>query len=190
MAASSITCCGEWPLADQTQVPDPLPNRSLLLTGVFLGVVMVGLAVAWLLSDDAAVAEVGGKAPDFTVELLDGGSFSLADHLADDGRPMVVNLWASWCLPCLEEIPDISDFAARHADVAVIGVAVEDVREDSESFAEEFSLSYPLAFGSNEFRDAYPTVGLPATFIIDPDGNVSSIVNGIVDQESLEELTG
>jgi hypothetical protein len=64
------------------------------------------------------------------------------------------------------------------------------VREDSESFAEEFSLSYPLAFGSNEFRDAYPTVGLPATFIIDPDGNVSSIVNGIVDQESLEELTG
>jgi thiol-disulfide isomerase/thioredoxin len=160
-----------------------------LLTGVFVGVVVVGLAVAWLLGDDAAIAEVGGKAPDFSVELLSGGSFSLADHLAEDGRPLVVNLWASWCLPCRDEIPDISDFAARHAEVAVIGVAVEDVREDSESFAAEFSPAYPLAFGSNEFREAYPTVGLPATFVIDPDGNVSSIVNGIVDQESLRGLT-
>jgi thiol-disulfide isomerase/thioredoxin len=155
-----------------------------------VGVVVTGLAVAWLLSDNVAVAEVGAPAPDFTVVLLNGGSFSLGDHLADDGRPLVVNLWASWCPPCLEEIPDISDFAASHDEVAVIGVAVEDVREDSEAFAAELSPSYPLAFGGKEFRDAYPSVGLPATFIIDPDGNVSSIVNGIVDQESLEELTG
>lgn len=190
MAGSSTTCCGGWPLADPTQSPDPLPNRSLLLTGVFVGVVVAGLAVAWLLSDNVAVAEVGAPAPDFTVVLLNGGSFSLGDHLADDGRPLVVNLWASWCPPCLEEIPDISDFAASHDEVAVIGVAVEDVREDSEAFAAELSPSYPLAFGGKEFRDAYPSVGLPATFIIDPDGNVSSIVNGIVDQESLEELTG
>jgi thiol-disulfide isomerase/thioredoxin len=155
-----------------------------------VGVVVVGLAVAWLLNDQPKVAEVGARAPDFTVEIINGGSFSLADHLADDDRPLVINLWASWCLPCREEIPDISDFAQTHAEVAVLGVAVEDAREDSESFAAEMATSYPLAFGSKAFRDAYPTVGLPATFIIDADGNVSSIVNGIVDQESLEDLTG
>ena len=155
-----------------------------------MGVVVLGLAVAWLFSDDAAVAEVGGQAPDFTVELLNGGSFSLGDHLADDGRPLVVNLWASWCLPCRDEIPDISRFASTHPEVAVLGVAVEDVLEDSEAFAGEMSPFYPLAVGKDEFREAYPTVGLPATFIIDPDGTVSSIVNGIVDQESLAELTG
>jgi len=189
MVESSITYCGGWRLTDQTEVPDPLPNRSLLLTGVFLGVVAVGLGAAWLVSDDTAVAEVGAKAPDFTVELLDGGSFTLDDHLADDGRPLVLNLWASWCPPCRDEIPDISDFAEANEDVAVLGVAVEDVLEDSKSLAAELAPSYPLAFGGKEFREAYPTVGLPATFIIDPDGSVSNIVNGIVDQESLEELT-
>jgi thiol-disulfide isomerase/thioredoxin len=154
-----------------------------------VGVVVVGLAIAWLLSDDTEVAEVDGVAPSFSVELLDGGSFTLDDHLADDGRPLVLNLWASWCLPCRDEIPDISDFAEAHADVAVLGVAVEDVLEDSQSFANELAPSYPLAFGGQEFREAYPTVGLPATFIVESDGTVSSIVNGIVDQESLEELT-
>ena len=189
MAASSITCCGGWPLTDQSQAPDPLPKRSLLLTGVFVGVVVVGLAVAWLVSGYTEVAAVGAQAPNFTVELLDGGSFTLEDHLAEDGRPLVLNLWASWCLPCRGEIPEISDFAIEHAGVAVLGVAVEDVRADSEAFAEEMSPSYPLAFGSKEFREAYPTLGLPATFIIEPDGTVSSIVNGIVDQELLEEMT-
>jgi thiol-disulfide isomerase/thioredoxin len=153
-------------------------------------VVLVGLGVAWLLSDGVKVAAVGAKAPNFTVELLDGGSFSLSQHLAEDGRPLVLNLWASWCPPCREEMPDISDFAETHADIAVLGVAVEDVLEKSRAFAAELSPSYPLAFGSKEFRDAYPSVGLPATFIVDPDGTVSSIVNGIVDEESLEELTG
>lgn len=154
-----------------------------------MGVVVVGLAVAWLLNEGTEVAEVGGEAPNFSVELLDGGSFTLDDHLADDGRLLVLNLWASWCLPCREEIPDISDFAESRPDVAVLGVAVEDVLGDSESFANELAPSYPLAFGGKEFREAYPTVGLPATFIIESDGTVSSIVNGIVDQEALEELT-
>jgi thiol-disulfide isomerase/thioredoxin len=153
-------------------------------------VVIVGLAIAWLFSDHKAVATVGAEAPTFTVELLEGGSFNLEDHLADDGRPLILNLWASWCLPCRDEIPQISDFASTHGDVAVLGVAVEDARADSEAFALEMSPSYPLAFGSKEFREAYPTVGLPATFVIEPDGTVSSIVNGIVDAESLEEMTG
>ena len=183
-------CCGGWPLTDPAEVPDPLPKRSLLLTGVFVGVVAAGLAVAWLVSDHTAVAAVGDKAPDFTVELLDGGSFALDDHLTDDGRLLVLNLWASWCLPCRTEIPEISEFASTHPDVAVLGVAVEDARTDSEVFAGEMSPSYPLAFGSKEFREAYPTVGLPATFIIEPDGTVSNIVNGLVDQEALEEMTG
>ncbi|HLF44701.1 MAG TPA: TlpA disulfide reductase family protein [Acidimicrobiia bacterium] len=141
------------------------------------------------MDDHTEVAVVGAGAPNFSVALLDGGSFTLSEHLAEDGRPLVLNLWASWCLPCRDEIPEISAFAETHTDVAVLGVAVEDVLEDSRSFAAELAPSYPLAFGSNQFREAYPTVGLPATFIIEPDGTVSSIVNGIVDRDSLEALT-
>ena len=190
MVGFFTSSCGGWHLTDPAEVPDPLPRRSLLLTAVFVGVVAAGLGVAWLVGDHTAVAAVGDTAPNFTVELLDGGSFTLEDHLADDGRPLVLNLWASWCLPCRTEIPEISEFASTHSDVAVLGVAVEDARADSQAFAGEMSPSYPLGFGSKEFREAYPTVGLPATFVIEPDGTVSSIVNGIVDIEMLEEMTG
>jgi len=152
--------------------------------------VVVGLAVAWIVGNNSDVAAVGEEAPDFTVALLDGGSFNLSQHLVEDGRPLVLNLWASWCLPCRDEIPDLSAFANTHPDIAVLGVAVRDALPDSQAFAEAISPSYPVAFGDKAFSNAYPNYFLPSTYYIDSDGTVSSIVNGIVDQESLEELTG
>jgi thiol-disulfide isomerase/thioredoxin len=151
---------------------------------VFLAVVAGGLAVAWLLgSDTAEVARVGDPAPDFTVELIDGGSFTLSET---DG-PVVVNFWASWCPPCRDEIPDISMFAAANPDVTVIGVAVEDVEENARRFAAEIDASYPLALGTDEVEEAYPRIGLPVTYIID-DGVVTEVYNGVVDEEVLAGL--
>lgn len=149
---------------------------------MFVGVVIVGLLVAWLLGD------LGGTevAPDFTVELLDGGSFTLSEHLAEDGRPLILNLWAHWCAPCRAEMPAISDYATAHPEIAVLGVAVEDVREKAAEFAEEVQVSYPLGFDESEFRDLYPTIGLPGTYFINPDGTVAGVINGIVTEESLE----
>jgi thiol-disulfide isomerase/thioredoxin len=156
----------------------------LLLTGVFVAVVAAGLAAAWLIGDrgDAVEPDV---APDFTVDLLDGGTFTLSEHLAEDGRPLILNLWASWCVPCRVEIPDISAYSESTDDVAVLGVAVEDRLEDSVAFANEVQASYPLAFGNEDFRISYPSLGLPATYFIDSDGTIASIFNGIVTEETL-----
>lgn len=150
--------------------------------------VLAGLAIGWLLrSGPVTVAEIGSPAPDFTVELTEGGSFTLLDHR---GGPVVVNLWASWCVPCRTEIPAISAFAAAHPDVVVIGVAVEDADDASRAFAKEIGAGYPLALGTSAFEDAYPRIGLPATYVLDERGVVTDIYNGIIDEEILDGLVG
>jgi len=162
-----------------------------LLTGVFAGVVLIGLAVAWAIggSGGSAVAEVGAPAPDFTVDLLDGGSFSLSEHIADDGRPLIINLWASWCVPCREEMPDLSAFAEKNPDIAIVGVAVEDQLEAARAFGAEIDPVYSLAFGNEAFDEAYPNFGLPVTYFLDADGGVTEVFNGILTPVTLEELT-
>ena len=155
---------------------------------MFIGVVGLGLAITWAVGDRGQTAAVGDAAPDFTVELLDGGSFSLDDHLATDGRPLVINLWASWCAPCREEIPDLSAFALAHPDIAVIGVAVEDQPDDSRALADELGPSYPLALGNTEFEEAYPNFGLPVTFFLNGDGTVTGVHNGVLTDEILTEM--
>lgn len=148
----------------------------------------VGLLIGWILQSDSsssAVATQGEPAPNFTVELVEGGTYTLSESV---GQKVVLNLWASWCPPCREEIPDISIFAEANPDIDVIGVAVEEPAQTAIDFANEIGASYPLAIGTEEFEDAYPNFGLPVTYIIDEDGNVATVWNGIVDQFVLDDL--
>ncbi len=161
-----------------------------MLTGVFVGVVAIGLAVAWAFGGTPTTAQTGETAPDFSVELIDGGEFSLARHIEEDGRPLVVNLWASWCAPCREEIPALSAFAESHPDVAVLGVAVEDRPEESRLLAGQLDPAYPLALGVPGFESAYPNFGLPITYFLDGNGAVTEVYNGILTEEKLAERFG
>ncbi|HEX6299178.1 MAG TPA: TlpA disulfide reductase family protein [Acidimicrobiia bacterium] len=165
--------------------PGPLPRPNLKLTGVFALVVAVGLVIGWIVGrDSAGIAEIGERAPDFSVELIDGGTFNLSQAR---GRPVIVNLWASWCAPCREEIPDISAFASANPDVTVVGVAVQDPEKSAREFAATIGATYPLALGTPGFEDAYPHLGLPATYIVDEDGTVIEVINGIVNEEILTD---
>jgi thiol-disulfide isomerase/thioredoxin len=137
--------------------------------------------------DPGGIAEVGEPAPDFTVEVISGGEFTLSEQT---GHPVVLNLWASWCEPCRIEIPDISVFAEDHPGVVVIGVSVRDDPQSARDFAAEVDAGYPLALGTNEFEDSYPTFGLPATYVLDENGVVTDVFNGIVDENLLAEVVG
>ena len=127
-------------------------------------------------------------APDFSVRTIGGGDFTLSKHLAEDGRPVILNLWASWCFPCRAEMPAIDAFASAHPEVAVVGVSVQDDPVAAEEFAQEIGVTYPLGHDEkDEVNDAYRPLGLPATFVISADGVITERVFGQVTEASLED---
>lgn len=131
----------------------------------------------------------GDAAPDFTIELLDGTTFSLSGHLATDGRPVLLNLWASWCNPCREEMPALDAASRAHPDVYFLGIAVEDDPLAAEAFAAEVAVSYPLGIDESERVGLlYPSPGLPTTFLISTDGVIVRTVYGRLDQADIEEM--
>lgn len=155
---------------------------------LFVGALIVGVVVAAVVGSSDPTAELGSMAPPFTVDLLDGGSFDLESHLREDGRPVVLNLWGSWCPPCRSEVPEISDFAAANEDVYVIGVTIRDPIENTRLFVSEVKPTYDIGIGNEAFLARYPSFGLPNTFVIDSNGKITQYVAGVVTANSLHQL--
>lgn len=148
-----------------------------------------GAAVVPTLPAAGAQDTDGEQAADFTVGLFDGSLFSLSGHQQDDGRPVFLNLWASWCPPCREEMPAINQASLAHPEVLFIGVAVEDDPVAAEEFGQEIGVSYPLAVEESDFFiEEYGYFGLPAAYLISADGIIVSKIFGGVDEEDLNDL--
>ena len=126
-------------------------------------------------------------APTFTLETLDGATFDLAEHVATDGRPIVLNLWASWCPPCRAEMPSINTAAQRHPEVLFLGVAVEDDPQEAADFVEEIGVTYTISLDDGSVEEAYPVLGLPGTIFITADGTIAKNHFGIVTVDSLDD---
>lgn len=87
----------------------------------------------------------------------------------------MLNFWATWCAPCLKEMPDLSALAAMRQDVRVMGLAFEDISPaDMRAFLEKHPVTYPIAIADvyNPPADFAPPRGLPTTYLIAPDGKV------------------
>ena len=180
-----------------------LRRRLILLGFVAVVAIVVGVVAAVMRSNEPApqvavpvLPDAGGPgvqvddpAADFTVELLDGTVFNLDDHPTGDGRPVFLNLWASWCVPCRNEMPAIQAASERWPSVYFLGVAVEDDPTAAADFAEEIGVTYPLAIDETDIVNvAYPHFGLPATFLIAEDGTIASQVFGEVVESEIDSL--
>jgi thiol-disulfide isomerase/thioredoxin len=162
-----------------------------LLLGIIAGVAIVATACSSAAESGVISSTVPSNveiAPSFSVPTSDGGEFSLAEHMANDGRPIFLNLWASWCFPCREEMPAIDRSAQEFPKVAFIGVSVQDSRSDAEAFAEEIGVTYLLGFDEQDAVDgAYEPLGLPASYLISSDGIILERIFGKVTEEDLAE---
>ena len=104
-------------------------------------------------------------------------------------RPTVVNLWASWCGPCKEEMPAVQRFATANPGVRVVGIAIDDAPDAARDFAREVGVKFPLGVDSDDgVGDGYGVTGLPTTFLLDRQGRLASTWAGPVTEDDLTTL--
>lgn len=124
---------------------------------------------------------------DFTLDDLDGKAVSLSDYR---GRWVVVNFWASWCSPCVRELPQLIDYQRKHPDVQVLGINFEEISAgEARQFLTRFDMNYPhLKIGSAPLEPFEPLRGLPTTAIVSPAGEMVERHMGPVTADSLEAI--
>jgi cytochrome c biogenesis protein CcmG, thiol:disulfide interchange protein DsbE len=132
------------------------------------------------------VATVGRPAPRVELPGLRGGRVRLADLR---GRPVVVNFWASWCPPCLAEMPEFQRVHHRLGGrVAFVGVNQRDQPQAAERLASSTGVTYPLAIDpAGRSFDAFGGLGMPTTVLIRVDGTVAEVFAGQLDEALLGE---
>ncbi len=143
------------------------------------------IIVLWLLSWPALALEEGEPAPDFTLPTLggDGETITLSDLR---GQVVYVDFWASWCLPCVRSLPEISMLYDDYHDQGfeVVAITIDNPIEDANAFLEELDtpLDYRLAADTDaDVMDAYGVRGMPTSFLVDRDGTIRMVHEGYRD---------
>lgn len=143
--------------------------------------------------DAAPDAATGGAVaktadmPRFQAKAVDGREYDLASHR---GQWVVVNFWATWCGPCLQEMPELSALHAMRGNVEVVGLAYEDIEPDEmRAFLDKHPVAYPIVILDpyNPPADFATPRGLPMTYLIAPDGKVARQFLGPVDARQIEQ---
>jgi cytochrome c biogenesis protein CcmG/thiol:disulfide interchange protein DsbE len=154
----------------------------------FLAVLaVVSLLGFGLLSKGGASIEVGEAAPAGPLPRLDGnGSGSVGDYR---GRWVLVNFWASWCVPCREESPALERFYRAHGGprFTVLGIDTRDLTDDGRDFVARYGVTYPqLRDGDGDAANDFGTTGVPESFLVNPKGRLVLIRRGPVDGSYLD----
>ena len=158
------------------------------------GLVAFGLAVAgfvallaWGLLNQSPVTGKSGStrlhkpAPEFTLPLFEGDQLTLSEQ---SGRPVVINFWASWCVPCRLEARDLEEAwrSYRDRNVLFVGVQTQDTEEEGRAYLSEFAVTYPNVMdGDGKVTVDYGVIGLPVTFFVDEGGIVVHRWVGAID---------
>ena len=182
-------------MSDPDPVPVTRPRRRLAVwVAAALAVTLIALVVVLAKSEPATTRAadsplLGQQVPTVQAKTIDGGDFDLNDQL---GKWVVVNFFATWCVPCRIEHPELISWQQRHdvlGDATVVGVIFDDSLSAVRRFRDEEGGDWPM-LTDPEGRIAvdFGVAGVPESYLISPEGVVvSKIVGGILDGE-LEEL--
>ena len=137
----------------------------------------------------AAALNVGSPAPAFRVNDLAGKKFT-SNQLK--GRLTVLDVWATWCEPCIEDIPMFNRLYAKYggAGIKVIGIAVQSgSAADIKKHVAKLGVQYPVLVGNDRIVGEYVDVGFPITYLISPDGKIAKKYIGVLpDKQTRKEM--
>ena len=173
------------------QVNNRFRWAAIIMVATFLG-------LAWITYSQETVVDfsqvgdlaegplAGYRAIDFTLPALDGRELTLSDY---QGQPVILNFWASWCGPCIVEMPLLERAAILYRGrVTILGVNNGESLQTVQDFAAERTLSFPLLLDDNYLvGDQYLVTALPTTVFIDEKGVIQEIFTGILNEGILQD---
>lgn len=163
-------------------------RRNWWIRGVVIALAAVLVALIWFNRDQFVPVQAGSRLPDYQVQTLGGEPFSLASLR---GEPVLLNVWATWCPPCVREMPALQRVHEQLGPqgLRIVGVSVDSKPGminawgrpggDIQQFVDEYGLTFDILWDpSGEIETAYALPGLPTTFLIDRKGRVVQKVVG------------
>jgi thiol-disulfide isomerase/thioredoxin len=126
------------------------------------------------------------SAPNFSLRDISGKMVNLDNYI---GKVIIINFWATWCVPCKEEMPFLEEFSKKNSeDIVMIGIDIGDNVEDVKDFINEFHITYPILLDETGIvATAYHIVGYPTTYFIDATGIIRGKYVGLSTQRVFQQ---
>jgi cytochrome c biogenesis protein CcmG/thiol:disulfide interchange protein DsbE len=162
-------------------------NKSVLIIGIVIVAVVVFVLFAGLGKDPAIIDSplIGKPAPPFALKAV--GSGETIDLESLRGKPVILNFWATWCVPCYEEHPTLVANARALPNVQFVGVVFNDEENKIMRFLAERGTAYPTLLDANgKTAIAYGVGGVPETYFINPAGTIVAKYAGPLSTEELQ----
>jgi peroxiredoxin len=170
-------------------------NLLIVVVGLWIGIFLgVGAVVVLVLTGRISLGgstapeyaplaklEDGSLANDFELQNLEDGTTRLSDLR---GKVVVVNFWATWCIPCIEEMPMFQSYSDQYPQFVMVGIDQEEGLEQVSGFISKMGITYPILLDSNsKVSESYRVLILPTTFFIDEEGMIRFRHFGIMSQD-------
>ena len=169
-------------------VTEPRPSRRALWLA--MSSVALAIALVWFapgIEDHPEDGEPVKASLDYTLKDMNGIDVPLDSF---EGKVVLVNFWATWCLPCKAEIPDLVALQEKYkGDLVVLGISVDDTAEQIKPYAAEYKVNYRMLIGNKrqDVQDALGPLGaVPVSIIINRDGYITRKQTGIMTREQME----
>ncbi len=183
-------------LMEMTQFNSSLSSRKILpFTMLALGLILIAVPVYFILRDispqtnlSAVPVRLNVSAPKLTLSDTHSSSHSLAEYR---GKVVLVNLWATWCPPCKEEMPILESFFNKHKEKGFVIIAINDgdPTPDVLQFVRDYELTFPVWLDPNSIatEQAFKTLNLPSSYVIDRNGRIQLMWVGGISRKTLDQ---